>query len=839
MSTAAGGDGAASSHYFACRDDAVTAYLHEEAVVGSLIKDLKFGARALAKKPGSAVVAILAFGLGIGLCTTMFSIIYGVFFRGLGVPEPDRIVLLMRTNPSEDVQRMGVTPHDLYDWREQQQSFEGLAGYYVGTVNITGPEGPERYRGGFVNANTFDLLRVQPVIGRTFQAADDLPGAPFTLLLGYSVWRERYEGDPAVVGTTLKVNGKQATIIGVMPRGFRFPQDQDLWVPLGDRRSRLEKRGDGTTLDVIGRLKEGVTVEQAKLEFELITQRLAQEYPDSNEGVGALFTTIVEQNTGPELVALLSAMMVATVFVLLIACSNVANLLLSRAALRTKEAAVRSALGASSLSVIFPFFSEALLLSGVGGALGTGIGYYGVYLFNAAIPPGKPYYMEITLDLPILLFVFGITLLTSLASGAAPAVQISRPDVNAILKDEARGSSSLQLGKLSKVLVVGEVALSCALLVGAGLMTKNIVALRNLDYNFAIDDVFTARVGLFETDYPDAGAQTQFYRNLVQRLEAMPAARSVALTTNLPAAGAGRPRVAIEGETYETDQDHPRAYFAAATPNFFQTFGVNVLQGRDFTLQDDSDAPLVAIVNQRFAERFFPGENAVGRRFRDADDDGENDWKSIIGVVPNLMMQGFGPQEDPAGYYVPLAQHDTRFISIAVAARGGAPMTMTPEVRRAIRTVDPDLPMYWVYSMPEVINNNTWPYTVFGALFIAFGAAALFMASVGLYGVLSFSVSRRVQEMGIRMALGAAGRDVVKLVLRQGFVQIGIGLGIGLVMAFGLSNVVAILMFQGQTRDPMIFAAITFVIVIVGILASIVPARRATSVDPIVALRYE
>jgi predicted permease len=807
--------------------------------VASLIKDLKFGARALTKKPGSAAVAIVTFGLGIGLCTTMFSIIYGVFFRGIGVPEPDRIVVLMRTNPSEDIQQMGVTQHDLYDWREQQRSFEGLAGYYTGTVNVSGTEGPERYRGGFVSANTFDLLRVRPILGRSFLAADDLPGAQATLLLGYTVWQERYKGDPTVIGTALKVNGQQATIIGVMPEGFRFPQEQDLWVPLGDRRSRLEKRGDGTTLRVIGRLKDGVTVEQATLEFELITQRLAEEYPESNEGVGALFTTMVEQDTGPELVALFSAMMVATIFVLLIACSNVANLLLARAALRTKEAAVRSALGANTLSVVFPFFSEALVLSGAGALLGVGIAYYGIYLFNAAIPPGKPYYMEFAVDFPILLFVVGITLVTSLVSGAAPAVQISKTDVNGILKDEARGSSSLQLGKLSKVLVVGEVALSCALLIGAGLMTKNIVLLRNLDYNFAVDNIFTSRIGLFEAVYPDAEARTQFYRNVVQRLEGMPAARSVALTTNLPAGGAGRPRLAIEGETYETDQDHPRAYSAAATPNFFRTFGVDVLQGRDFTVQDDADAPLVAIVNQRFAERLFPGEDAMGRRFREADDDSENEWKSIVGVVPNLMMQGFGPEEDPAGFYVPLAQRDSRFVSIAVAVRGGNPTSITTSVRQAVRMVDPDLPMYWVYDMEEVIANRSWPYLVFGGLFIAFGAAALFMASVGLYGVLSFSVSRRVQEMGIRMALGAGGRDVVKLVLRQGFVQLGIGLGIGLGMAFGLSNVVAILMFQGQTRDPLIFATIAGVIVIVGILASVVPARRATSVDPIVALRYE
>ena len=809
--------------------------------MGSLLRDLQFGARALLKKPGSAAVATLAFALGIGLCTMMFSIIYGVYIRGIGVPESNRLTVVHRTNPSENIQRMGVTEHDFYDWREQQQSFEGLAGFSSGTINLSGLDGPDRFNGAFVSANIFDVLRVRPLLGSTFRDGDDAPGAPLTLVLGYQAWATRYDSDPNVIGVIEKVNGEQATVIGVMPEGFMFPQEQELWIPRRDTRNANPTRGSGTQFAVFGRLKDGVTKEQARLDMSLVAQRLAQEYPESNEGVGIAFISFVEQGIGDEIVPVFAAMQIATIFVLLIACANVANLLLARAALRTKEAAVRSALGASRWRVTAPFFAEAVVLSLVGALLGIVIAAGGVEMFDrATMGIGKPYYMVFALDLPILGFVLAITVMTAVVSGAAPAFQIARADVNSILKDEGRGSSSFRAGKLSKVLVVGEIALSCALLVGAGLMTRSITQLRNYDFPFATENIFTARVGLFETDYPTPESRTRFWRDLKQSLEGLPGARSVALTNALPAAGSGRRRFAIEGQTYETDQDYPRARTADITPDFFETFDISLARGRDFTLQDDADAPGAILVNQRFVARFFPGEDPIGRRIREGTSESQEDWKTIVGVVPDLRMEGFDSDvNEQAGYYAPLAQRDQRFISIAVRLPGGDPLALTAEVRAAVRSVDSDLPIYWVRGMPEVIRQGTWFYNVFGSLFIVFGAAALFMASIGLYGVLAFSVSRRIQEMGIRMALGANAKNVIRLVMREGAVQLAIGLTVGMAMAFGVSNVIGLILFDVEPRDPAVFGTIVVVIALVGIVASFVPALRATRVDPMVALRYD
>ncbi len=808
--------------------------------MGSLLNDLKFGARALFKMPGSVAIAVLTLTLGIGLSTISFSLIYGVFVRGLDVPQADRLVIVFRNNPSEDRDEMRVSQHDFFDWREQQQSFEGIAGFLQSTVNLSGTEGPQRYRGGFVSANAFDLLRVRPLLGSTFRQGDDLPGAPLTVILGYRAWETRYEANPNVIGQAVTVNGEPATIIGVMEEGFAFPVNQELWVPLRDQRAEFEARGQGDWFGVFGRLKDGTSREQAELDLALITQRLAQEYPETNEGVGATFRTFVEEDTGPELIAVFSAMQLATIFVLLIACANVANLLLARAALRTKEAAVRSALGANRWRVIAPFFSEALILAVGGAVLGLGIAYLGVSLFDdATTGVGKPYYMEFAIDLPILAFVIAITGFTALVAGVAPALQISKTDVNAILKDGARGSAGLHAGKLSKTLVVGEIALSCALLVVAGLMIKSIVLLRDYDLDFATENIFTARMGLFEADYPDREARSRFFRDLEERLEGIPGTQSVALAGRLPISEAGGRNLAIEGETYATNEDYPTASTTSITPNFFRTIDAELLRGRSFTVEDNAAAQEVAIVNQRFAERFFPGGDAIGKRIREGRSDSENEWKLIVGVAPNLKMAGLDATQDSAGYWVPLAQRDQDFVSIMIQVQSGSALALTPAVREAVRSIDPNLPIFDVFTLDGVLRNEIWFVNVFGTLFIVFGLAALFMASVGLYGVLSFSVSRRIQEMGIRMALGADARDVIKLVMSQGLVQIGIGLAIGLGMAFGLTNIISILMFGVDPRDPTVFGTVVLTIASVAIVASLVPAHRATRADPVDAMRSE
>lgn len=809
--------------------------------MGLILKDLKLGFRTLIKRPGSSILSIVAFGLGIGLCTTMFSIIYGVYFRGLGVPDSDELVVVYRTNLSQDITQMGVDQHDLYDWRTQQTSFTGLAGYSTGTVNVSGTESPERFDGAFVSANVFDVLRIAPVLGSGFREGDDAAGAPLTVVIGYDVWQARYRGSSSVVGQTLKVNGEQATILGVMPEGFYFPETEEIWIPRRDERGANPTRGSGPQFSVIGRLADGVSRDQAGQDMSLIAQRLSQEYPETNEGVSVGFSTIADSAIGDEPKLVLLAMQIATVFVLLIACANVANLLLARTAMRTKEAAVRSALGASQFRVAFPYFAEATAMAGTGAVLGALIAFVGVDLFDRATTGvGKPYFMQFAVDLPILTFVVGAAALTAIASGMAPAIQVARTDVNAILKDETRGSSSSRIGRISKVLVVLQVGLSCALLVGAGLMVKSVTQLSNYEFTFSTENIFSARVGLFETDYPTTEDRRRFFEDVRLRLEAIPNVEAASLTDALPASGSANVRFAIEGDAYESDQEHPLARRAVITEGFFETFGHEVTRGRGFGAQDADGAPHVAVVNQRFAEKFFPSTDPVGRRIREGASQSQAQWRTIIGVAPNMRIEGFdSPPGDSAGFYVPLSQSDRNFMSIALSVRGGPPLSIAPDARNAIRSVDADMPIYWVRNMDEVVHQETWFYNVFGTLFIIFGAAALFLASVGLYGVLAFSVSRRVQELGIRMALGANARDVLRLVLREGAWQIGIGLSLGLGLAYAASNILQIVIFDVEPRDPIVFGTIVVVILAVGLFASLVPARRATRVDPMQALRYE
>jgi predicted permease len=533
-------------------------------------------------------------------------------------------------------------------------------------------------------------------------------------------------------------------------------------------------------------------------------------------------------------------MQVATLFVLLIAIANVANLLMARATLRTREAAVRTALGASRLRVVFPFFAETLVLSGLGALLGIGIAYAGVGIFDDATQGvGKPYYMIFALDPPVMLFIVGVTVLTALLAGAAPAFYVLKTDVNATLKDESRGSSGVLGGRLTRVLVTAEIALSCALLIGAGLMVRSIVALRTYDYPYATENIFTARVGLFDTEYPTPEARRTFFQGLRDRLEALPGAQSVALTNSLPT-NTSRNDIGLAGEVYTREQDYPSAQNAAISTGFFQTFGVQVLRGRDFTASDGAASPRVAIVNQAFADKFFPGREALGQRFAErASRDSLGEWMTIVGVAPNLKMEGFDTDRPGAqGYYVPLWQRDLRFVSMAILTTGN-PMALAPRVREAVRSINPNLPIYNANSMEDAVRQATWFYYVFGTLFIVFGAAALFMATVGLYGVLSFSVSRRMKEMGIRMALGANAQDVIRLILRQGGKQIAVGLVLGLLAAFGLTRVIGVLMFEVAPRDPPVFTMVVLIIAGVGVLASLVPARRATRAEPTVALRYE
>jgi putative ABC transport system permease protein len=804
------------------------------------LKDLRYAGRMLFKSPGVSLMAVMALALGIGVTATMFSIVYGALMRGLPFPGGDRIMIVLRTQLSQTNSRMSVPIHDYRDWQAQQKSFESLAAFYEGTVNVTWSDRPERYDGAFITANGFQTLGVQPILGRAFRDAEERPGGVVPVILSYHLWQNRFHGDHGVLGQSVRVNGEPGEIVGVMPKGFLFPQQEDLWIPLREDPLQLP-RGQGTWLQVYGKLHRGVTLDEAATEFSGIAQRLAAAYPDTNKGIGVFIEPFTKAAVGDEATKLLGSMLAVVSLVLLIACANVANLLLARATVRGKEVGIRTALGARRARVVSQMVTEALALALLGGALGAGLAWVGVTLFNRAIVDTKPpFFLVFEVDGPILLFILAVSVVSAVIAGGLPALKASRLDVSSILKDESRGSSSLSMGRTSKVLVVGEIAMSLALLVAAGLTAKSITTLRNFDYGFDTRAVFTARVGLFDAEFPDTLTRRRFFDELRRRLAEIPQARATGLGTVLPGGfGTNNTQLALAGKSYGEDRDYPRAFGGAVTPGYFAALGVRVTDGRAFQEADVAGSLPVAVVNQSFARKFFPDGSALGGRFRIGASQSTAPWLTVVGVVPDLWMQGMQNAEaSPAGYYVPVAQSDAHFMSIL--ARGPAdPMSLTAAVRKAVEAVNADTPIYFTDTVAGRIAESTWIYNVFGVLFVVFGIVALFLASVGLYAVMAFTVSRRTPEVGIRMALGAASGQVLNLVLRQGLVQIAVGVSLGLGLAILVARALRIVLFQVSAVDPFTFVVVPLVLAATGVVASLVPALRATRVDPMVALRSE
>jgi predicted permease len=804
--------------------------------MSAILRDIRYGLRSLAKSPGLVVVATIALTFGIGLTTTMFSITYGALMKGLPYADGDRIVSLRRNNLTTDSDRMGTPISDYVDYRDNQRTMAPLAAWYGGTVNVSGIGEAERFAGAFVTASAFELTRVRPLLGRTIQPGEDVPGGPRVVVLGHGMWQRRFGGDSSVIGTALRANGVPYTIVGVMPDGYRFPDDAALWLPL-QLDPVATRRGQGQWLSVAGRLKDGVTREQATADVSAIAQRLAKDYKETNENLSASVMNFIEADMGPEPKQLLSTMLGAVFFVLLIACANVANLLMDRAAHKSKDVGIRTALGATRAAVIRQFLTEAFVLAAVGGVLGTVLAWFGINIFNRSIVDSQPpFYIDIALHPPVLVFVVGVSLLATLLSGVIPAYQSSRADLNEVLKDESRGSSNLKIGKMSKALVVFEVALSCGLLVASGLMIRSVAKLGTMDPGFSTSNIFTARIG-FPSTYTDTAMQKQFHEQLRERLTQIPGATSAAIASGLPAVNNNGGNFTIEGVTYERDNDVPDARWASVSPGYFETFGIPVSKGRLLDANDRADGLPVAVVNQAFVDRHFPKADAIGRRFRQGGRTSTSPWLTIVGVVPTVF--GGDPEDKrPPGFYVPLAQNHSPFVSLAVRT-SGAPLAITAQVRTTVASLNPDIPLYWVYSMQEAFARPTWFIRVFGTMFMIFGLIALFLASVGLYAVMSFSVSRRVREVGIRMALGAQGRDVVRMIFRQGAWQLGLGLVLGLGLAAVVAQSMQVILFDVQPRDPITFGSVAVVLAIAGLTACLVPARRATRVDPLVALRAD
>jgi len=804
------------------------------------LQDLKFGIRMLVKQPMISAISIIALALGIGLTTTMYSIVHGAS-RDLPIAEPWELTSVARTNPSQGINRMSVTQHEYLDWSEQQGSFEQLGGLYQGTVTLAGTERPIRYEGAFMTPSVFELLGARALLGRLFLESDARPGAEPVIVLGYRTWQNDFQGDPSVIGRSARINGVPGTIVGVTEDNFRFPMDEDAWVPLIIDTSMLA-RGEGMQLMVVGRLRDGVDAESALEEMNTIAARIEADWPELNEGIRATIQPYTENFMDNDVMTMLWTMQGAVFMVLLIACANVANLLLSRAFDRSKEVAVRTALGAGRWRIVSQFMVEVLVLAAIGGIIGLGIAQVGVTLFNGQLVSiQKPYWIYVSIDWAILLFTTLTVLVASLVAGIVPAVKATGSDLHDVLKDEARGSSGFRMGRITKGLVIGEMALSCALLVGAGLMIKSVGQLSTLDYGYPTD-VFTARVGLFESEYPTVEERRAFFAELQRRIQAIPGARAASLGDALPGTQrASMTRMTIQGESYATREDHPLANFAVAAPGLFETFEVELLQGRDFSVQDAADSEPVAIVNASFAERFFPGQNPLGQRLKlgtGTEEQDGNPWLTIIGVVPDLHMEGVSGigQRDPQGLYLPLQQNDRRFMSMVLRADGDS-MALGGAVRQAVMSINSDLPIYWVRTLQTEIDADTWFYKVFGNLFGVFGIAALFLASVGLYGVMSFAARRRTQEMGIRLALGAQPREVVGMMLRGGVWQIVFGLGLGVGLAMLLASGLEMILFQVETLDLGIYIGVIVALVVTGLLANLIPAGRASRIDPIIALR--
>ena len=794
----------------------------------------------LVKHPGLATIAIVALALGIGLTATMWSITWGGILRGLPFDQADRIIHLERTRPSHDIDSYGVPVSDYAAWREQQKSFEDLAAFSEGTVNLSGSEGrPERYEGGFVTAATFPLLRVTPLLGRNFTEEEVRPGGAAVIILGWDVWQNRFGADPAIIGKTIRANGVSREIVGVMPRGFLFPTNASLWLPRIVDPLALPW-GQGDLLEVMGRLRDGVTMPQARREFEAIAARLAQDHPKENEGVGPILQPFTEEYVGQEPIIMLWTMMAAVFGVFLIACSNVANLLLARAATRTKEVAVRTALGASRWRIVIQHLGESLVLSLAGMVLGTGIAWLGTRLFMDAIrDTDPPFWIDIRLDGVVLLFTAGISLLAALVSGLIPALQATRANLHDVLKDEGRGTSSLRMGRFSRGLVIVELALAGGLLVAAGFMIQSVVQLARFDFGVPTANVFTARVGLFEASYPDSASRLRFWAELERRLQELPGQQGAALTAVLPGFEGWQQQFAVEGASYPTERDYPSTRQVAVSPGWFRAFGVAPVEGRLLQPGDIQGALPVAVVTQGFARTHFGTESPLGRRFRIGNGESTEPWLTVAGVVPDIPFDGTD-NDDSLGtaVFTAVAQGDYHFLSLAVRTNGD-PLALTPQVEAVVSGLNPDQPIYWVRTLEEGIARNTWFYGVFGTLFMIFGGAALFLATVGVYGVMSFAVSQRTREVGVRMALGASARDVTTMFLKQGGRQVLIGLSLGILLAFGLARGLSLVLFHVNTANPLMYAGVTLVLAATCLLATFVPARRAMRVDPMEALRYE
>ncbi|WP_415908875.1 ABC transporter permease [Oleiharenicola sp. Vm1] len=806
-----------------------------------MLSDLRLSLRTLAKSPLFCVVAIVTLGLGIGVNTAMFSIIDAILWRGLPFPEQERIVAVVGRNEAQPRDRFGMSWAEFEDFRRGQRSFADVAALEDRTTTLSGPGGePERIAGTATSASGMTMLPGPLALGRWFTAEDDQPGAPGTIVLSHALWTNRFKADPAIVGRQIKVNSEWTTIVGVAAEGFRFPEDAGAFVPMRDL--HLKDKRDERGLTIFGRLKPGVTLAQAHAEVAAFGAQLAKDHGDTNRGVTFGAQTLFERFSSEEDRQLFGVMLGAVLLVMLIACANVGNLLLARSSVREKELAVRAALGAGRARVVRLLLAEALLLSCAGAAFGCVIAAGSLEVFRRAVADAHPpYWMHFDLDGAALLYAAGLAGASCLLAGLYPAWRHSRPDLNTVLKDAGRGSTSAGVGRFARLMIVGEVALSCLLLVLSGLTIRSVIQTQALPLGFTSAGIYSGRVALLDREYDDVAKQKQFFSRLIERLRERPEIADFTLSDMQPTWDNSQP-ILIEGRAPEAAGKPPlTSSCKAVAPHFFSTLGIGLLQGRDFTDADSAQSQQVAIVNTAFVQKYWPNQEPLGRRFHfGAGKPGEKeDWLTVVGVVTPIMEGRFNAQPGPQAY-VPFTQSaDVRRMTVMAKARGGDAVALAPVLRQTVSSLSDDLPVYFAQTLDQMLEEARFSKRIIAWIFGVFGAVALVLAGVGLYGVMSYSVAQRTSEIGVRVALGATPRDVLGLVLRQSGGQIGLGLALGLGVSFFAGQLMAGFLYAVSPRDPGTFIGTVLALGLAGTFATLVPALRALRVNPVVALRNE
>jgi len=801
------------------------------SMFGQALRDARYGIRQLAKAPGFTAVAVLTLAFGIGATTAIFSVVNGVLLRPLPYADSESLVRVHEVVPQYGL--FSVAPANFLDWRRQNSVFDSIAAYSTTSATFTDAHGPDRIQGTLASWDLFHVLRVAPVIGRSFTEADDRPGAGNVIVVSHGLWQRRFGGDPNIVGQTVTVNGAPVTVVGVMPPDFYYPaRTQEFWRPIAIDPANASRGGH--FLGVVARLKAGVTIDQAGVEMKAIAGRLATQYPDNNANESARVVLLQEQIVGAIRPALLT-LFAAVGVVVLIACANVANLLLVRASVREKEIAIRTALGAGRRRLVVQMLSESLLLAIVGGALGILLGYGAIGPIQTLSAGSIPRVADVTIDGRVLAFAAIASLVTGVLFGLAPAWQASRGGVASVLKEGGRSSSTSGGRWIRSVLLVAEVALSIVLLTGAVLLLRSFSRLTNVDPGFRSEHVLAFQVSLPATTYGEDPKRLAFYDALQEKLEAQPGVESAGFVQTLPLRGGYVLSFEVRGRPEARPGEGASANYRAISPRYFDALGIPVVKGRVFTKQDAANGQHVAVVDEAFAKKYFPNENPIGQGLDIGN--GTTGFFDVVGVVGDVHYSGLDATAAPT-MYVPAAQDV--FSSMWVLARtSGDPAGLAGAARQVVHDLDPDLPAYSMSPLATIVSDSVAQRRFSMLLLVLFSAVALFLAAVGLYGVVAYTVSQRTREIGLRMAIGAGPNDVLRLVVGGGMKLALIGVAIGIGAALLASQLVETMLFDVTPFDPASYVATALVLLAIAGLACYVPARRAMRVDPLVALQGE